>query len=45
MAQNRTGYILNNSLEPELYSKLLILIIVDALYVLAQAQLTVSSRQ
>jgi hypothetical protein len=43
MAENWTGHILNTSLEPELYNELPILIIVDALYVSAQAQLTVSS--
>ena len=42
MAENRTGLILNTSLEPELYNKLLILTMVHALYVSAQNQFTVS---
>ena len=44
MAENRTGLILNTSLEPELYNKLLILIIVDALYVSAETQFSFVSK-
>jgi hypothetical protein len=44
MVENRTALILNTSLEPGLYNKLLFLIIVGAFYVSAQTQLTASSR-